>query len=159
MLAIRLSPKHCEGPASEWWALLCSPTLSPLLNSYSLPMTHVHDRVRQDAAGARRRSAVRRQLHQRPVSFWCWVLGSPGFCAVIFWSKTLASQTACIRFGTKRCLMLHIIGLSRDCSVVSRGPELLDRWLGQSEANVRDVFASARGAAPCVVFFDEMVGS
>ena len=38
-----------------------------------------------------------------------------------------------------------------------RGPELLDRWLGQSEANVRDVFASARGAAPCVVFFDEMV--
>ena len=38
-----------------------------------------------------------------------------------------------------------------------RGPELLDRWLGQSEANVRDVFASARGAAPCVIFFDEMV--
>ena len=38
-----------------------------------------------------------------------------------------------------------------------RGPELLDRWLGQSEANVRDIFASARGAAPCIIFFDEMV--
>lgn len=38
-----------------------------------------------------------------------------------------------------------------------RGPELLDKWLGQSEANVRDIFASARGAAPCVIFFDEMV--
>lgn len=38
-----------------------------------------------------------------------------------------------------------------------RGPELLDKWLGQSEANVRDIFASARGAAPCIIFFDEMV--
>ena len=38
-----------------------------------------------------------------------------------------------------------------------RGPELLDRWLGASEANVRDIFAAARGAAPCIIFFDEMV--
>jgi transitional endoplasmic reticulum ATPase len=30
------------------------------------------------------------------------------------------------------------------------------RWFGESEANVRDVFAKARGAAPCVLFFDEL---
>eukprot|EP00492_Amphilonche_elongata_P002132 TRINITY_DN2403_c0_g1_i1.p1 TRINITY_DN2403_c0_g1~~TRINITY_DN2403_c0_g1_i1.p1 ORF type:complete len:83 (+),score=9.96 TRINITY_DN2403_c0_g1_i1:427-675(+) len=29
-------------------------------------------------------------------------------------------------------------------------------WFGESEANVRDVFDKARGAAPCVLFFDEL---
>ena len=29
-------------------------------------------------------------------------------------------------------------------------------WFGESEANVRDVFAKARAAAPCVLFFDEL---
>lgn len=29
-------------------------------------------------------------------------------------------------------------------------------WFGESEANVRDVFEKARGASPCVLFFDEL---
>lgn len=29
-------------------------------------------------------------------------------------------------------------------------------WFGESEANVRDVFDKARGASPCVLFFDEL---
>jgi transitional endoplasmic reticulum ATPase len=37
-----------------------------------------------------------------------------------------------------------------------KGPELLTMWFGESEANVRDVFEKARGAAPCVLFFDEL---
>lgn len=37
-----------------------------------------------------------------------------------------------------------------------KGPELLTMWFGQSEENVRDVFAKARSAAPCVLFFDEL---
>ena len=37
-----------------------------------------------------------------------------------------------------------------------RGPELLQKWLGESERAVRDVFAAARSAAPCVIFFDEI---
>merc|ERR1719293_643970 len=37
-----------------------------------------------------------------------------------------------------------------------KGPELLTMWFGESEANVRDVFDKARGAAPCVLFFDEL---
>jgi transitional endoplasmic reticulum ATPase len=28
-------------------------------------------------------------------------------------------------------------------------------WFGESESNVRDVFAKARSAAPCVLFFDD----
>merc|ERR1712194_671458 len=36
------------------------------------------------------------------------------------------------------------------------GPELLTMWVGESEANVRDVFEKARQSAPCVLFFDEL---
>lgn len=38
-----------------------------------------------------------------------------------------------------------------------KGPELLTMWFGESEANVRDIFDKARSAAPCVLFFDELV--
>lgn len=37
-----------------------------------------------------------------------------------------------------------------------KGPELLDMYIGESERKVREVFERARGAAPCVVFFDEL---
>merc|ERR1712137_1332797 len=37
-----------------------------------------------------------------------------------------------------------------------KGPELLTMWFGESEANVREAFEKARGAAPCVLFFDEL---
>lgn len=37
-----------------------------------------------------------------------------------------------------------------------KGPELLTMWFGESEHNVREVFDKARGAAPCILFFDEL---
>ena len=37
-----------------------------------------------------------------------------------------------------------------------KGPELLTKWFGESEENVRGIFDKARGAAPCVLFFDEL---
>lgn len=40
------------------------------------------------------------------------------------------------------------------CSV--KGPELINMYVGQSEENVREVFATAAMAAPCVIFFDEL---
>jgi transitional endoplasmic reticulum ATPase len=36
------------------------------------------------------------------------------------------------------------------------GPELLDRYVGESEKSVREVFERARQAAPAIVFFDEI---
>jgi hypothetical protein len=36
-----------------------------------------------------------------------------------------------------------------------QGPELLNKYIGQSEAAVRELFARAAAAAPCVLFFDE----
>lgn len=37
-----------------------------------------------------------------------------------------------------------------------KGPELLNMWFGGSEQNIREVFDKARGAAPCILFFDEL---
>ncbi|CAJ0568487.1 unnamed protein product, partial [Mesorhabditis spiculigera] len=37
-----------------------------------------------------------------------------------------------------------------------KGPELLNKYVGQSEENLRNVFERARAAAPCVIFFDEL---
>jgi transitional endoplasmic reticulum ATPase len=37
-----------------------------------------------------------------------------------------------------------------------KGPELISKWVGESEKGVREVFRKARQAAPCVVFFDEL---
>jgi peroxin-6 len=36
------------------------------------------------------------------------------------------------------------------------GPELLNMYIGESEANVRRIFQRARDAKPCVIFFDEL---
>lgn len=36
-----------------------------------------------------------------------------------------------------------------------QGPELLNKYIGQSEAAVRELFNRAAAAAPCVLFFDE----
>lgn len=49
--------------------------------------------------------------------------------------------------------------VANECSsnfISIKGPELLTMWFGESEANVRECFDKARGAAPCVLFFDEL---
>ena len=37
-----------------------------------------------------------------------------------------------------------------------KGPELINMYVGQTEENVREIFTRARGAAPCIIFFDEL---
>lgn len=39
---------------------------------------------------------------------------------------------------------------------VLQGPELLNKYVGESERAVRQLFSRARAAHPCVLFFDEM---
>ena len=40
--------------------------------------------------------------------------------------------------------------------IAVKGPELLSKWVGESEKGVREVFRKARQASPCIVFFDEL---
>jgi ribosome biogenesis ATPase len=37
-----------------------------------------------------------------------------------------------------------------------KGPELLDKYVGESERAIRQVFQRAKASAPCIVFFDEV---
>ncbi len=39
-----------------------------------------------------------------------------------------------------------------------KGPELLSKFVGDSEKALRDIFSKARQAAPCLMFFDEIDG-
>ena len=59
--------------------------------------------------------------------------------------------------GTGKTLLAKAIATSFSLNFFSvKGPELLNMYIGESEANVRRVFARARDARPCVVFFDEL---
>ena len=59
--------------------------------------------------------------------------------------------------GCGKTLMAKAVANECAANFISiKGPELLTMWFGESEANVRDVFDKARGAAPCVLFFDEL---
>merc|ERR1711976_183039 len=59
--------------------------------------------------------------------------------------------------GCGKTLMAKAVANECQANFISvKGPELLTMWFGESEANVRDVFEKARGAAPCVLFFDEL---
>merc|ERR1712100_823592 len=59
--------------------------------------------------------------------------------------------------GCGKTLLAKAVANETQANFISvKGPELLTMWFGESEANVRDTFAKARGAAPCVLFFDEL---
>ena len=40
--------------------------------------------------------------------------------------------------------------------ILVRGPEILSKWLGESEKAVREIFRKAKSSSPCVVIFDEL---
>jgi transitional endoplasmic reticulum ATPase len=59
--------------------------------------------------------------------------------------------------GTGKTLLARAVAAESGVNFVHvRGPELLDRYVGESEKAVREVFDRARGAAPAIVFFDEI---
>ncbi len=59
--------------------------------------------------------------------------------------------------GCGKTLLAKAVANECQANFISiKGPELLTMWFGESEANVRETFDKARGAAPCVLFFDEL---
>ena len=59
--------------------------------------------------------------------------------------------------GTGKTLLAKAIATEFSLNFFSvKGPELLNMYIGESEANVRRVFQKAKDARPCVVFFDEL---
>ena len=59
--------------------------------------------------------------------------------------------------GTGKTLIAKAAANESEANFISiKGPELLSKWVGESEKGVREVFRKARQAAPCIIFFDEM---
>ncbi|KAL8590343.1 hypothetical protein ACOMHN_006459 [Nucella lapillus] len=59
--------------------------------------------------------------------------------------------------GTGKTLLAKAVATECSLNFLSvKGPELINMYVGQSEANVREVFKRARSASPCVIFFDEL---
>ena len=59
--------------------------------------------------------------------------------------------------GTGKTLLARAIAGESEVNFIQvRGPELLDRYVGESEKAVREVFERARQSAPAIIFFDEI---
>lgn len=59
--------------------------------------------------------------------------------------------------GTGKTLLAKAVATESEANFISvRGPELLSKWVGESERGIREVFRKARQAAPCIIFFDEL---
>src|ERR671925_200232 len=59
--------------------------------------------------------------------------------------------------GTGKTLLAKAVATESEANFISvRGPELLSKWVGESERGIREIFRRAKQAAPCVIFFDEI---
>lgn len=59
--------------------------------------------------------------------------------------------------GSGKTLLARALANQCEASFISiKGPELLSKWVGESEKGIREIFRRAKQAAPCIVFFDEL---
>jgi len=59
--------------------------------------------------------------------------------------------------GSGKTLLAKAVAHESETNFISvKGPELLSKWVGESERGVREVFRKARAASPSIIFFDEI---
>jgi transitional endoplasmic reticulum ATPase len=59
--------------------------------------------------------------------------------------------------GTGKTLLAKAVATETQVNFINvKGPELLSKWVGESERGVREIFRKARQAAPCIIFLDEL---
>jgi transitional endoplasmic reticulum ATPase len=59
--------------------------------------------------------------------------------------------------GTGKTMLARALATETEANFLSvKGPELVSKYVGESEQKVREIFRKAREAAPCIVFFDEI---
>ncbi|MEM2364918.1 MAG: CDC48 family AAA ATPase, partial [Candidatus Bathyarchaeia archaeon] len=59
--------------------------------------------------------------------------------------------------GTGKTLLAKAVATESEANFISiKGPELLSKWVGESERAVREIFRKAKQAAPCIIFMDEI---
>jgi transitional endoplasmic reticulum ATPase len=59
--------------------------------------------------------------------------------------------------GTGKTMIAKAVAATSEANFISvKGPELISKWIGESEKAIRETFRKARQASPCVIFFDEL---
>ena len=80
----------------------------------------------------------------------------PHICALV----GIHSPPGVLLFGPPGCgktLLAKAVANMSDANFISvKGPELLNKFVGESERAIRQVFQRARTSSPCVIFFDEL---
>ncbi|MHA1135438.1 MAG: CDC48 family AAA ATPase [Candidatus Thorarchaeota archaeon] len=59
--------------------------------------------------------------------------------------------------GCGKTLLARAVATESEANFISvKGPELISKWVGESEKAIREIFRKARTAAPAIIFFDEI---
>ncbi len=59
--------------------------------------------------------------------------------------------------GTGKTMLAKAVATESQANFISvKGPEILSKWVGESEKAAREIFKKARQVAPCIIFFDEV---
>lgn len=78
----------------------------------------------------------------------------------LFKTMGLSMPAGVLLYGPPGCgktlLAKAVSNESRANFISIKGPELLNKYVGESERGVRQVFERARASSPCVIFFDEI---
>lgn len=78
----------------------------------------------------------------------------------LFRAVGVSASSGVLLWGPPGCgktlLAKAVANESRANFISVKGPELLNKYVGESEKAVRQVFARARTSSPCVIFFDEL---
>ena len=72
----------------------------------------------------------------------------------------LSAPAGVLLYGPPGCgktLVARAVSNESKANFISiKGPELLNKYVGESEKAVRQLFKRANSSAPCVIFFDEL---
>lgn len=85
-----------------------------------------------------------------------WPIKNPFFFNIM----GIKAPKGILLFGPPGCgktMLAKAIASESEANFISiKGPELLSKWVGDSEKGIRKVFVKARQVAPCIIFFDEV---
>ena len=77
-----------------------------------------------------------------------------------FTKMGIRSPKGVLLYGPPGCGKTLIArALAAECGanmILVRGPEILSKWVGESEKAIREIFRKAKASAPCVIIFDEL---
>jgi transitional endoplasmic reticulum ATPase len=94
-------------------------------------------------------------LKQKLIEAVDWPISNPK----VFKRMGIRPPKGILLYGPPGCgktLLARAVASETNANFISiKGPELLSKWVGESEKAIREVFRKAKMAAPCIIFFDE----